>query len=170
MNKTKKFIVTDPDNFLEVLEGVVEERHAKLMPLRHLANILALVSDEIITNYDSIAESYAEQTGDFALAFKAKLNQKQTVVDLAFKPTADFKDSGSLPLGEEDDPDQSRFEEAPVDPEKGARGGTVMSLPGPEVEVEGEEVPALPSGEGDVVDEDLNFEDGDDESPAPVPA
>lgn len=156
--KKLKFLVTDPDSFMEVLEGVVEAKYEKRMPLRHLANLLACVCDEVITNYDSISESYADQESDFVMTFKAKLNRSHTVLDLAFKPTADFKDSTSRPVGEAEDPGQSTFTERPVDPEKGKRGGTVMELPTSEPVGDGKALPV----DVEVVDEDLDFEDEGD--------
>lgn len=147
--------LADPETYLETIAECMSEDEKNSLSPHHIANVMALSAELMLTYAGSIGRSLEDQI-ELDVTLEAKLAKVKDTVQIQFKRSADLKDSASA---EVPDPNQAEMDfkdgagkTAPAACEQPAPE-TPMGLPAP--------MKGLPAPvEAEVVDE----EDSEDEN------
>lgn len=100
--KAVKFRLADPESYVETIAAAMNERDRKRIAPIHVANVMALTADLVLSHIDAIGEAFELNNG-LEITLKAKLAREKDTLNIQFKPVGDFKDSASANVP---DPDQ----------------------------------------------------------------
>ena len=92
------------DSYLATVEACLTEEQKKAFRAEHLASTLALVADLFLTHQEGIAEAFKRNNG-LVVTFKVNYAPEKDTVTIEYKPVEVMKDSGSITLPEENQPE-----------------------------------------------------------------
>lgn len=122
--------ICDAENYLPIVTDCLDESQRKILRPHHMSNVMALVAELFLGNYDGIAAAF-DRNASLEISIKVKLTSEKDGVELSYKPVEVFKDFASANLPDEDQATFDFNNQKPKPEEEVVEVDVVHGLPEP---------------------------------------